>query len=338
MSSTRTSSSTPRTIRQFFEAGQAWLQPPAAAECRRAPEAVADRLGIEIPPATWPPWPRKFPPELEETLLGLIGKVSTPGIILSKSLFIQSEPERGFTLVGPRGPRAVRVDDILEIKEAKGRIAAEVNALDLPAREEAAHQPGLFLPRPQHRLHKAETESRKGAASRSRPSSTPSRRARSSSARATKPRPKPPSGSGSSTQLLRKAGWLPNFAGTFLLFGLLFVTLWFYLKSLLGAKPAGRKFTMMGVMLLLGLLIYRLASSLPGSSRDARLHLRHRRGLPAGLPLPVRHPPVRLPASDHLALIYAILNSLMRLCLRANYFLLIFCFIGGLAAIYGVKV
>jgi membrane-associated HD superfamily phosphohydrolase len=71
-------------------------------------------------------------------------------------------------------------------------------------------------------------------------------------------------------ELGRRPSWFSNFAGTFLLFALLFITLWYYLKSILRSGDPLKKFVMMGTTLFLSLILFRLslflADGLSGSA------------------------------------------------------------------------
>ena len=334
-------------VRRFFESGRAW---PQAGGGDRSAEALrkelADALGIEIEARHLIALAKlKFPKELEESLISIIGKVSAPGVILSKNLFIQGELERGFTLIGAPGEeRPVRVADILDVREAKERLAAEVDSLDLPARSKMLliSLADVFLV-PNIAFDKAETEARKARARASvetvfytiKKGKVIVRKGDEVTAEAVK------QVGLVNVELGRKSSWFTNFAGTFLLFALLFITLWYYLKSILRSGDPLKKFAMMGTSLLLSLVLYRLslfvAQALSGNASvsafatsDVYLF---------AFPFQVGVLLFAFLTSDHLALIYAILNSLMAgYVLGPNFFVMIFCLIGGIAAIYGVKV
>ena len=334
-------------VRRFFERGREWLQSPAG---DRKPEALQkeglDRFGVEIEARPLAALARaKFAKELEESLVGIIGKVTTQGVILSKNLFIQGELERGFTLVGaPGGERTVRVADILDIKEAKERFAAEVDVLDVPDRSKMLliNLADVFLV-PNIAFDKAETEAWKGLArigvetvfytiKKGKVIVRKGDEVTAESAKQVRL---------VNIELGRKPSWFTNFAGTFLLFALLFITLWYYLKSILRSGNPLKKFIMMGTTLVLSLVLYRLslflAESLSGNASvsyfaTAEVYL-------YAFPFQVGTLLFAFLTSDHLALIYAILNSLMAgFVLGPNYYPMIFCLIGGIAAIYGVKV
>jgi len=334
-------------IRRFFELGREWLQAPGG---DRRPETfqkeLADRLGIEIEARHLASLAKaKFPRELEESLVAVIGKITAQGVILSKNLFIQGELERGFSLVGgPGEERTIRVSDILDIREAKERTAAEVDSLDLPPRTKLllVDLADVFVV-PNIAFDKVETEARKARARMGvetvfytiKKGKVIVRKGDEVTVEAAK------QVGLVNLELGRRPSWFTNFAGTFLLFALLFITLWYYLKSILRSGDPLKKFVMMGTTLLLSLVLYRLslflAESLSGNASvsyfatgDVYLY---------AFPFQVGTLLFAFLTSDHLALIYAILNSLMAgYVLGPNYFPMIFCLIGGIAAIYGVKV
>lgn len=142
-------------------------------------------------------------------------------------------------------------------------------------------------------------------------------------------------------KLKQRPSWFTNFSGTFLLFAILFITLWYYLKSILSSEYALKKFVMMGATLVLSLVVYRLSLFLAGgfSSHADVSYFAVNETYQFAFPFQVGVLLFAFLTSDHLALIYAILNSLMAgYVLGPNYYPLIFSLIGGIAAIYGVKV
>jgi cyclic-di-AMP phosphodiesterase PgpH len=339
-------SGTEALVRRFFESGREWLQAPGG---DRGPEAfqkeLADKLGIEIEARHLAALAKaKFPKELEESLVGIIGKVTAQGVILSKNLFLQGELERGFTLVGAPGEeRTIRVADVLDIKEAKSRFAAEVDALALPARSKMllVNLADIFLV-PNIAFDKEETEARKARARMGvetvfytiKKGKVIVRKGDEVTVEAAKQVRL------ANLELGRKQSWFTNFAGTFLLFALLFITLWYYLKSILRSGTPRKEFSMMGATLVMSLVLYRLSLFVAGSlSGNASVsYFATGEVYLYAFPFQVGTLLFAFLTSDHLALIYAILNSLMAgYVLGPNYYPMIFCLIGGIAAIYGVK-
>ena len=110
---------TEEKVRQLFEFGRETLKaggPPAkAAELQTS---IGERFDLDVPAAEVESLIKAgFSSEIEETLVSLIGKVSSQGIIVSKNLFIRREPERGFLLIKRRGnERLTQVAEILDIR------------------------------------------------------------------------------------------------------------------------------------------------------------------------------------------------------------------------------
>ena len=135
-------------------------------------------------------------------------------------------------------------------------------------------------------------------------------------------------------------GWVVHLVGTFLLFALFFVTAWYYLKSLLKFRAALNIYLMMGVTLILGLLAYKLASFLATLfSQFARLPVLTDVGV-YRFAIPYQFGVIIFAflTNNTVTLIFAILNSLMVGYMFAGHFqFMLFSFIGGLAAIYGIR-
>ncbi len=333
-------------IRQTFQAGQAWLRNPAARQnVAELEKQLSEQAGLEIPAPDLESLAReKFSAELQDTLISLIGKVSSRGIIVSKNLFIRREPERGFTLLRGQGnEKTAKIEEILDLKEARELFAAEVDKLGIPIRQKRLLvRLGDFFLGPNITYDRAETEARRERAAnqvetvfyRIKKSKVILRKGDEATADTLK------WVSLINQHLQQKSGWTRNFAGTFLLFALLFITLWFYLKSLLNPKPALRVFTMMGVMLLVALLVYKLLAGFGGILGDRPILsvaidtdvYRFVYPLQFGVIL------FAFLTTGTLSLIYCILNSLLVGYLFQNdYLILLFSFLGGLAAIYGIK-
>jgi putative nucleotidyltransferase with HDIG domain len=337
---------TEERIRQTFQAGQAWLRNPASRQnVAELEKQLSEQHGLEIPAPDLESLAReKFSAELQDTLISLIGKISSRGIVVSKNLFIRREPESGLTLLrGPGNEKVVGVGDILDLKESKDLFAAEVAKLVIPVRQRRLlERLGDFFLVPDITYDRTETEARRDRAAaqvetvfyKIKKGKVIIRKGDEATADTLK------WVSLINQHLQEKSGWTRNFAGTFLLFALLFVTLWFYLKSLLNLKPALRVFTMMGVMLLVALLIYKLLGGFVAVLGDRPI-----------LSIPVESEVYQFVypfqfgvilfaflTTGNLSLIYCILNSLLvGYLFQNNYLLLLFSFLGGLAAIYGIK-
>jgi putative nucleotidyltransferase with HDIG domain len=333
-------------IRGFFGAGRDWLKAsPAPRDYILLQKIAMDKFGLELGVKELGDLEREtFSDELEAVLVGLLEKISAPGIILSRSLFIYKEDERGLALVKLReGEQAVRPQDILDVKEAKSRLVAEINALDLSSRRK-----GLLISlsfgflAPNVSFNKAETEARQAQAQievekvfytlkKGRVLVRKGDEATSEAIRQVK----------IINQTLQvKRPWLAAVLGTFLLFGLLLLTLWFYLRSLLSQRTAFKYFLMMGVTVGLSLIFYKILAALAELlSQNVRVFLfADVESAKYALPYQFGTLLFAFLTSNAVALIFAVLNGLLiGYLFGANYFLMLFSLIGGLAAIYGIK-
>ena len=337
---------TEERIRQFFEFGQEWLKRPAASRnTAELQKEIAERFGVDVPARELGLLVRaNFSTNLAETLISLIGKISSPGIIISKNLFIRREPERGFILMrGPGNEKPAKVDEILEIKESREKFAAEVEKIELPARQKSLLRSlaDAFIT-PNITYNKVETEARKERA-----------RARVETVfyRIKKGKVIIRKGDEATAETLKlvavinqnleeKRGWLRNFAGTGLLFALIFVTLWYYLKSLLKLRAAQKIYLMMGVTLLLSLLSYKLSNFLAAvfSEETSLSFLTDIEAYKYAFPYQFGVILFAFLTTNTVSLIFAILNSLLvGYFFQGNFSFMLYSFIGGLAAIYGIK-
>ncbi|MDH7512273.1 MAG: HDIG domain-containing protein [Clostridiales bacterium] len=337
---------TEERIRQFFAFGQEWLKRPAASRSTaELQKDIAEKFGADIPARELETLLRAgFSPELAETLISLIGKISSPGIIVSKNLFIRKEPERGFILMrGPGNEKLTKVDEILEIKESREKFAAEAEKIELPPRQKSLLRSlaDAFIT-PNITYNKVETEVRKERA-----------RARVDTVfyRIKKGKVIIRKGDEATAETLKlvavinqhlreERGWLRNFAGTWLLFALIFLTLWYYLKSLLKFRAAQKIFLMMGVTLILSLLSYKLSNFLAAvfSKETTLSFLTDIEAYKYAFPCQLGVILFAFLTTNTISLIFAILNSLLvGYFFQGHFSLMLYSFIGGLAAIYGIK-
>ena len=334
-------------VRQFFLTGRQWLKTASPAkDYALIQKTITDKFGLDLTANDIAALEKaEFGVDLETILLGLMEKHSRQGIILSKSLFINREQERGITLLrGTGSETAIRSSEILEIKEVKDRLVAEINTLDFAARKK-----GLLISlafgfvAPNISFNRVETEARKQKARAGVSSAFFSiKKGRVIARKGDEVTP-------DAARLVRainqgartKPTWPANFIGTFLLFGLLMLTIWFYLRSLAPARVALKHYLMMGLTLALSLLLYKslgyVADTLSPSSRfflfsDAESYK-------FAFPYQFGVLLFAFLTTNTVALSYTILNSLLvGYLFNANYFLMIFGLIGGLAAIYGIKI
>jgi cyclic-di-AMP phosphodiesterase PgpH len=337
---------TEERIRQLFEFGREWLKkeaaPPSAAEIQKP---IAAKFDLEIPVEDLDSLIKSgFSPEIQETLISLIGKVSSQGIIISRDLFIRKEPEKGMILMSGLGSeRPIRVDEVLDLVEGRKLFAKEVEKLEISSRNKRLLI-GLadVLLKPNVTFNRAETKARRERARagvetvfyRLKKGKVILRKGDEATAEHLK-------WISVIDQNLRESGdWTAHFAGTFLLFGLFLVTAWYYLKSLLKFRAALNVYVMMSVALILGLLAFKL-SSLLGTlfSQFARMPVLTDIGLYRfAFPYVFGVIIFAFLSTNPVTLIFAILNSLMvGYMFQDNFQFMLFSFIGGLAAIYGVR-
>jgi len=333
-------------IRQLFEFGRDWLKNATApARTIELQKAVAEKFDLEIPVQELDSLIKsKFSPEVQETLISLIGKVSSQGIIISKNLFIRNEPERGLILMrGPTNERPIRVDEVLDLMEGRERFASDVEKLEISSRNKRLLL-GLaeILLRPNVSFNRAETEARRERARarvetvfyRLKKGKVILRKGDEATAENLK-------WISMINQNLKEAhDWIVHLAGTFLLFALFFLTVWYYLKSLLKFRAALNIYLMMGVILILGLLAYKLSSLLATLfSQFARLPVLtdvdvYRFAFPYQFGVII----FAFLTTNTVTLIFAILNSLMvGYMFQGHFQFMLFSFIGGLAAVYGIR-
>jgi len=331
--------------RKFFEWGRESAKNGGKKDFAKVQKDVYEIFGLEIvTPDLQGLDSAGYPAEIEEALLSLLEKISAPGILNSKSLFTNREAERGFVLIrGDRGETFVRADDLADLREARLRLSSEVDALDLPARRKALlRNLANALLSPNVTLNKVETEARRAAA-RAAVEAVPLtikkgrvviRKGDEAAAGTVKLIEAINAG------LRGRRAWVRNFIGTFLFFGLLFLTSWFYLRALVSPRTALKHFAMMVLTLVLSLLLYKLGLFMAATlSPNTRFFLfQNADSYTFALPFQYGVLVFAFLTTNVVALIYALLNSLLvGYLVQADFYVLIFCLIGGLAAIYGVK-
>jgi putative nucleotidyltransferase with HDIG domain len=333
-------------IRALFAEGRAWTarfpENHRAAELRAA---ILDKLGIDLEPADVVSLVRlKFPAELEEVLVTLAAKTFSHGIILSKNLFIHGEAEQGLTLLDLQGAeRTVRVGDLLDIGESEKRFAADLEEVEIAARNRAllANLGQIFLTA-NLTYNKIETERRKAFARGTigtvtfmvKKDRVIVRKGDEVSAEALKILDQ------YDQRMRRRSTWLPSLAGSLFLYLFLLTTLWFYLRSAYKPPQADRLFGMNAAILLGNLLLYKaflmLAAAIGASVTVpslARVETYH-----YAFPFQAGTLILAFLVPDLTTLLFIILNSLTAgLLLGGDFVLTIFSFVGGLAAIYGVR-
>ncbi|MBN1274272.1 MAG: HDIG domain-containing protein [Candidatus Aminicenantes bacterium] len=337
---------TEEKIREFFDSGRNFLNEGVT----RAQKTVFirnafDRYSLEISPQLIDMLIReKFAQNIEDSLINLIGKVSSQGIILSKNLFIHGEQEKGFTFINNRGnERVIQAGDILDIKQSQQWLTDEINALELSQRvknilKELSH---LFISA-NVTYDKIETDRRKlRAREEVEPVFYTIKKGKVIVRK----------GDEVSADVLNqiriinqnlqeKPSWLKNFLGTFLFFGLLFFILWYYLKSLLRSEGVLRYYIALGTTFILTLLFYKLSAFLSDtfSQSSTFFLLRFTESYYYVFPYQFGVLLFAFLTQAPIAIIFLVINSLLvGYFFQANFYLMCFSLIGGFAAVYGIK-
>ncbi len=337
---------TEEKIRAFFTAGRDLIQQPLTShKIADLQKMCADKYGLEISSTTVRALAKlKFSPIIEDNLINLMGKFLKMGIILSKNLFIHGEQERGLDLVlGPQNERHIKINEILDIEKGKQLLSKEINQLELNRTEKSvlASLSYLFIS-PNVTYNPLETEARKNEAkNRVETVFYTIKKGKVIVRKGDEVTPEALKQIQIINQNLEaKPTWLTNFLGTFLLFSLLFLTLWYYLKSLLAQSQAQKNFLMMGTTLILSLLFYKLSLLLAEtfSQNSSFSLLTFKDSYKYAFPYQFGVLLFSFLTSNPVAIIFAVLNSLLvGYLFKANFYFVIFCLIGGFAAIYGIK-
>ena len=337
---------TEEKIRNFFSSGQEWIEKPVTAKRIDAfQKETLDTYGVEISASTIRALAKiKFSSAIEETLINLIGKVSEEGIVLSKNLFIHGEQEKGLTLqLSPEKEKNVQVNAMLDIEQSKQWLSEEIENLDLARAEKSilVSLSHIFILN-NLRYNKIETDRRKQQAmDRVEPVFYTIKKGKVIVRKGDEvTRDVVKQIQIINQNLQSKPSWWANFSGTFLLFGLLFLTLWYYLKSLQKYKEAWRSYLIMGTTLILSLFLYKICILLAQTFSENSIFFlfdyidSYQYAFPFQFGVII----FAFLTGSTIALIFAVINSLLvGYLFKANFYLMIFCLIGGFAAIYGIK-
>jgi putative nucleotidyltransferase with HDIG domain len=284
-----------------------------------------------------------FPPSVEDGLIRLLAAPLERGVIASKSVFLHGEQQRGLTLVRGREERSVKAADIVDPREAKDVFYTASESLDLPGRTKAMliELATLFLS-PNVSFDAAGTNARlERAATEVEPVFYMIKQGKVLVRKGDEVTPDALRQIRIINRNLKATpSWVLNFLGTFLFLSLILLIAWYDLKSLLGAKPALTHLVLLGLMLTLSLLVNKLCLFLSQvlSQNTAVPWLTQTESHPYGFPLQFGALIFAFLTTLPISLMFVIANSLIAGYLfRADFFLMIFSLIGGLAAIYGIK-
>jgi putative nucleotidyltransferase with HDIG domain len=333
-------------VRRLFAEGRDWvLRYPANHKTDELRTTLLDKLGVDLELEDLVSLVRlKFPSGLEEVLVGLSAKIFNQGIIPSKNIFLHGEAERGLTLHNIQGgERTVRVGDLLDIGESERRFADELEKMEIPARNRTllTNLGQIFLTS-NVTYNKIETERRKAQAKAAvglitftvKRGRVIIRKGDEATAETLKILDE------YNQRIRRRSSWLPNFAGAVLLYFFLFTTLWYYLHTVFKPSLAERQFRMTGAALVGSLVLYKIFLALAAtvSAAVTMTSLAQVETYYYAFPFQAGTLIFAFLVPDQMTLLYIILNSLtVGTFLGGNFSLTIFSFVGGLAAVYGVK-
>jgi cyclic-di-AMP phosphodiesterase PgpH len=333
-------------IRALFAEGRAWTS--RFPENHRSGELrtlLVDKQGLDLEAADVQTLVRlKFPADLEETLIGLTAKTFARGIVVSKNLFIHGEPERGLMLLdNRRRERTVRVDDLVDIGESERLFNDELALIEMPARSRAAlTNLGQIFLTANVTYNKIETERRKtGARNAIAPVTINIKKGRVIVRKGDEVTAEALNVIDQFNQRIRRGShWLPGLVGIFLLYLFLLVTLWSYLVRAFKRALGERYFHMMSAALVGSLVLYKAFFVLAtGVSRAlAVAPLTNLEIYYLAFPFQAAALIFAFLLPDPVTLLLIILNSLTAgLFVGGDFTLTIYSFVGGLAAVYGVK-
>lgn len=333
-------------IRHFFSFGREWLQKNARLLNEAVPrEQVIDKFGLDLEPQDIASLVRfRFTTELEEALINILSKIFGRGIILSKNFLTRGEREKGIVLINlSGGEQKITAEQLYDLGESEDAFRTEVEKIKFSDRERTLlRNLASIILTPNVTYNKIETEKRKYLA---RNSVEPVLRTIKKGRVIIRKGDEATEDSLAiiefyNKRLQRKASWIPGLIGIFMLFGLLFTALWYYLKLVYKKDVAGNNLRMTGTLLISSFIIYKIFLALAGLLGNSISTY------PFSLPeiyyyaFPVQIGTLIFASifSDSMPVIFCILNSL-----AVGYFLgtdlniMLFAFLGGLAAIYGVS-
>jgi putative nucleotidyltransferase with HDIG domain len=337
---------TEEKIREFFILGRALIEKPPNAERKNSFRAETQEIfGLELTSTDLNNMIKvNFGETLEESLINLIIKVSDPGIIVSKNLFIHGEQEKGLVLIRNSGvEQSIQTTDILDIKESKDQLTTQINQLEIPQTEKS-----LLIKLSHFFIQANVSYDRLVMEQRQREA-----RESVSTVFYTIKKGKIILRNGDeispdalkqieiiNQNLQAKTSWLANFSGIFLLFALIILAVWYYMKSLLKSDLALKYFLMMGVTLILSILSYKLSFFLAEtfSQSTNTSFFSYTESYYYAFPYQFGSLLFAFLTTIPIALVFTVVNCLLvGYLFQTNFWLLIFSLIGGFAAIYGIK-
>jgi putative nucleotidyltransferase with HDIG domain len=337
---------TEEKIRDLFNSGRDLIQKgPTSTRIENLKKEYADKYGTEISSNTIGSLVQEgFSTQLEENLITLIRKYSKTGIITSKNLFSHNEQERGFTLITSTGQEKTgKTSEILEIGECRKALSKEISGMDISGRKKSLLESlsNLFI-KENITYNPIETELRRVNA-----------RSNIETVFYTIKKGKVLLRRGDEAKqdiikqieiinqnLSNKPSWLTNFLGSFILFGVLFLALVSYFTSRKNKEGSLNKYIMTGVLALLCLVLYKFSIFLVQliSQNSNITLLENSQSLNYALPFQMGSILFTYLLGIHMGVIFTLLNGIIvGQLFKANFYLMLFTIIGGVAAVFGTK-
>ena len=285
-----------------------------------------------------------FSSELEDNLINLIRKYSEIGIITSKNLFIHNEQEKGFTLITSTGrEKKVQISEILDLESCKKELSEEISGLELSSQKKSLLESLSHLFVKQNITYNPiETELRKVSARSNvetvfynvKKGKVLLRRGDEAKKDALKQI------EAINQNLSDKPSWFTNFLGSLFLFGILFLALLAYFNKQKNKERFLNKYIMTGAIALLSLVIYKLSIflvQLISQSSNIPM-LEYSQSLNYALPFQMGSILLTYLLGIHMGVIFTLLNGiLVGHLFKANFYLLVFTLVGGIAGVFGTK-
>jgi len=286
----------------------------------------------------------KFSANVEDNLISFLGPIFSQGVIASKNLFMHGEQEQGLTLVrGPENEKTIQINDILDLDESKNALAQNIGDQSLSESEKNALVAlGQTFLSPNVAYDPTETQTKQELAEQSVETVFYTvKKGKVIVRKGDEVKPEALQQIHDINQNLEeKPSWFSGFTGTMLFMILLFLTLWYYLKSILHSRQTFKYFLMMGIILILSLLFYKLSAFLAETFSESSNFFLFTNAETYRFAFPFQMGALIFAflTSTPISLVFVIVNSLLvGYFFNANFFLMIFSLIGSFAAIYGIK-
>ncbi len=335
-------------VRQMFSLGREWAQHnPASQDPEPLARLFREKLGLDLDRGDIAVLIRlKFPASLEDTLVAVLSKVFRNGVILSKSLLAHGEEEKGLVLVDLREraiERKVRLDRLLDLRESETAASIELDQVELSQRARTALKNlASILITPNTTYNKIETDRRRALARGSVGTVTRTvKKGRVIVRKGDEVGEEAEKVIGLyNERLQRRSSWVPDFIGTLILYLLLLSALLYYLNFAYKKDLAENNFRMTGTLLVASLAVYKVFLALGGliAASSSLFPLSDPGIYYYAIPFQVGSLVFASIAPDAMALVFVVFNSLAAgLLIGGDLNIMIFAFVGGLAAFYGVR-